>query len=249
MSVAHSLLQYKDSNGKVYEGDLYVPRNLNSRIECGLDCLSSRVRTTGMRKLPGVVIYPAFRGITEFEKEKAKALAQEGYIALAADPFGKGIRPTDKMECLGMVRPLVSERVKGLKPVIIAAVNAIKTVQGIDVQKIGAIGFCFGGTCVLDLARYNIGLKAVVSYHGTLKAIPDIPLDKIVGTAIQAHHGDADTHIPKEQVDEFLVEMRARNADFVFANADSFGLPGVKYNEKAAKRSWSATLSLFKEVF
>ncbi|EFP07698.1 hypothetical protein CRE_26127 [Caenorhabditis remanei] len=243
MSVAHSLLQYKDSNGKVYEGDLYVPR------------------TTGMRKLPGVVIYPAFRGITEFEKEKAKALAQEGYIALAADPFGKGIRPTDKMECLGMVRPLVSERVKGLKPVIIAAVNAIKTVQGIDVQKIGAIGFCFGGTCVLDLARYNIGLKAVVSYHGTLKAIPDIPLDKIVGTAIQAHHGDADTHIPKEQVDEFHVEMRARNADFVFAShafaehgftepdADSFGLPGVKYNEKAAKRSWSATLSLFKEVF
>ncbi|CAP31918.1 Protein CBG13057 [Caenorhabditis briggsae] len=243
MSVSHSLLQYQDSNGKVYEGDLYVPR------------------TTGMRKLPGVVVYSAFRGITEFEKGKGKALAQEGYIALAADPFGKGIRPTDKMECFGIVKPLVSERIEKLKPVILAAVDAIKTVQCIDIQKIGAIGFCFGGLCVLDLARYNIGLKAVVSFHGTLKPLPGVPLDPIIGTAIQAHHGDADSHIPKEQVDEFHEEMRARKADFVFSShafaehgftepeADSFGLPGVKYNEKAAKRSWSATLSLLKEAF
>ncbi|CAI2342877.1 unnamed protein product [Caenorhabditis sp. 36 PRJEB53466] len=243
MSVAHSLLEYKDSNGKVYEGELYVPR------------------TTGMRKLPGVVVFSAFRGITAFEKEKAKALAQEGYIALAADPFGKGIRPTAASDCFAIVRPLVSDRVQNLKPVIVAAVEAIKTVHGIDSHKLGAIGFCFGGACVLDLARYHVDLKAVVSFHGTLKPLPDVQLDPIVGTVIQAHHGDADSHIPKEQVDEFHVEMRARKADFVFVShafaehgftepdADSFGLPGVKYNEKAAKRSWRETLALFKEVF
>uniref|UniRef100_A0A1I7T029 DLH domain-containing protein n=1 Tax=Caenorhabditis tropicalis TaxID=1561998 RepID=A0A1I7T029_9PELO len=243
MTVTHSLLQYKDSNGNVYEGDLFVPR------------------TTGMRKLPGVVVYSAFRGITDFEREKAATLAQEGYIALAADPFGKGIRPTDKMQCFEIVRPLVSERIDKLKPVIIAAIDAIKTVQCIDDQKIGAIGFCFGGLCVLDLARYNIGLKAVVSFHGTLKPLPNFPLDSIIGTAIQVHHGDADSHIPKEQVDEFHVEMRTRNADFVFSShafaehgftepeADSFGLPGVKYNKKAADRSWNSAISLFKEVF
>lgn len=187
-----------------------------------------------MRKLPAVVVYSAFRGITNFERGRAEALAQvgisrivlflkvnfqEGYITLAADPFGKGVRPTEAADCFAIVRPLVTERIDKLKPVIIAAVDAIKTVQGIDTSKLGAIGYCFGGLCVLDLARYNIeGLKAVSSFHGTLKPLPDTPLDSIVGTAIQAHHGDADSHIPKEQVDEFHVEMRARNADFVFVS-------------------------------
>ncbi|CCD68344.2 Dienelactone hydrolase domain-containing protein [Caenorhabditis elegans] len=243
MSVTHSQLQYTDSNGKVYEGDLYVPR------------------TTRMRKLPGVLVFPAFRGITEFEKEKAKALAQEGYIALAADPFGKGIHPKDKAECFAIVRPMIIERSKLLKCVIVAAFDAIKAVQCVDVNKIGALGFCFGGLCALDLARYNVGLKAAISFHGTLTPIPDAPLDKIIETAVQVHHGDSDAHIPKEQVDGFHVEMRTRNADFVFSShahaehgftepdADSFGLPGVKYNKKAADRSWASALALFKEIF
>lgn len=171
-----------------------------------------------MRKLPGVLVFPAFRGITEFEKEKAKALAQEGYIALAADPFGKGIHPKDKAECFAIVRPMIIERSKLLKCVIVAAFDAIKAVQCVDVNKIGALGFCFGGLCALDLARYNVGLKAAISFHGTLTPIPDAPLDKIIETAVQVHHGDSDAHIPKEQVDGFHVEMRTRNADFVFSS-------------------------------
>lgn len=171
------------------------------------------------------------------------------------------MRPTERADAFATMGPLVSNRVEKLKPRLFAAVNTLKTFSEVDTSKIAAIGYCFGGLCVLDLARYNAGLKGVVSYHGTLKPIPDIALDPIVGTTVYVHHGDADFHIAKDQVDGFHEEMRTRQADFVFVShanavhaftepeADSFNAPGIGYNEKAAKRSWNATLDLFKEIF
>ncbi|CCD68337.1 Dienelactone hydrolase domain-containing protein [Caenorhabditis elegans] len=243
MTVTTKLIDYSDEEGNNFEGVLYIPKNVKQS------------------KVPAVLIFPAFRGITHFEKDKGQQIAELGFVAFVADVYGKGVRPTERADAFATMGPLVSNRVEKLKPRLFAAVNTLKTFSEVDTSKIAAIGYCFGGLCVLDLARYNAGLKGVVSYHGTLKPIPDIALDPIVGTTVYVHHGDADFHIAKDQVDGFHEEMRTRQADFVFVShanavhaftepeADSFNAPGIGYNEKAAKRSWNATLDLFKEIF
>ncbi|CAI5441878.1 unnamed protein product [Caenorhabditis angaria] len=240
----HKLVQYSTPDGTVFEGELYTPRNPENE------------------KLPAVLVLPAFRGITEFEKEKALILAKKHhYIAFAVDVYGKGIRPTERAEAFATMKPIVSSRTEVLKPRLLAALETVKNLPNVDVNRIGAIGFCFGGLCVLDLARHQTNIAAVVSFHGTLLPVPDLPLDSITETSIQVHHGDADTHISKEQVDGFHEEMRQRNADFVFSShafakhsftepeADSFNAPGVGYNKNAAERSWNSAIQLFKEKF
>uniref|UniRef100_A0A8R1HWC8 DLH domain-containing protein n=1 Tax=Caenorhabditis japonica TaxID=281687 RepID=A0A8R1HWC8_CAEJA len=241
MSISSKTIDYSDEQGNTFEGVVYIPKNA--------------------KQLPAVLVFPAFRGITEFEKEKGHQLAELGYVAFVADLYGKGIRPKERDEAFATMKPLVYNRVDNLKPRLLTSLKALKTLSEVDVSRVAAIGFCFGGLCVLDLARYNTQLKAVVSFHGTLRPVPEIPLVPIVGTSIQVHHGDADTHIAKDQVDGFHEEMRTRQADFVFSShakamhsftepeADSFNAPGVGYNEKAAKRSWKAAISLLEEVF
>ncbi|EGT55812.1 hypothetical protein CAEBREN_21500 [Caenorhabditis brenneri] len=241
MAVTTKVIDYKDSEGTTFEGVVYIPENA--------------------KNVPAVLVFPAFRGITVFEKDRGHQLAELGYFAFVADVYGKGVRPTERAEAFATMSPLVSNRVDKLKPRLFAALDSLKTFSEVNQSNIAAIGYCFGGLCVLDLARYNAGLKAVVSFHGTLKPIPDLPLDKINGTSVQVHHGDADFHIGKDQVDGFHEEMRTRDADFVFVShakavhaftepeADSFNAPGIGYNEKAATRSWKATLGLFREVF
>ncbi|EFP07412.1 hypothetical protein CRE_26126 [Caenorhabditis remanei] len=243
MTITSKHIDYKDADGTVFEGVVYIPENAKNS------------------KVPAVLVFPAFRGITEFEKDKGHQLAELGYFAFVADVYGKGVRPTERADAFATMGPLVSNRVEKLKPRLFAALNTLKTFSEVDQSKIAAIGYCFGGLCVLDLARYNAKLKVVVSYHGTLKPIPDLPLDPILETSVQVHHGDADFHIAKDQVDGFHEEMRTRQADFVFVShakavhaftepeADSFNAPGIGYNEKAAKRSWKATLGIFDEVF
>uniref|UniRef100_A0A914C169 Dienelactone hydrolase domain-containing protein n=1 Tax=Acrobeloides nanus TaxID=290746 RepID=A0A914C169_9BILA len=149
-----------------------------------------------------------------------------------------------------------------LKGRTIAAFDYVKSLPYVDDKKIFAIGYCFGGLAVLDLARYNIDLAAVVSFHGTLKPIPDAESPetlKPINTRILICHGDSDTHIPLEDVLNFTVEMKTRKADWQFitySNAKhGFTEPhlanslyeGIGYDEKAAKRSWTAMLNLFAE--
>ncbi|ULU05271.1 hypothetical protein L5515_013899 [Caenorhabditis briggsae] len=243
MTVTSKLIDYQDADGNHFEGVVYIPENAKNSA------------------VPAVLVFPAFRGITEFEKERGNQLAEFGYFAFVADVYGKGVRPTERAEAFATMGPLVSNRVEKLKSRLFAALESLKTFSEVDQSKVAAMGYCFGGLCVLDLARYNAPLKAVVSFHGTLKPIPDLPLDPINATAVQVHHGDADFHIAKDQVDGFHEEMRTRQADFVFVShakamhaftepeADSFNAPGVGYNEKAAKRSWRAAVGLFHEVF
>uniref|UniRef100_A0A1I7T030 DLH domain-containing protein n=1 Tax=Caenorhabditis tropicalis TaxID=1561998 RepID=A0A1I7T030_9PELO len=243
MTVSTKLIDYKDVDGTIFEGVVYIPEIAKNS------------------KVPAVLVFPAFRGITEFEKDKGHQLAELGYFAFVADVYGKGVRPTERADAFATMGPLVSNRFDKLKPRLFAAIDSLKTFSEVDQSKVAAIGYCFGGLCVLDLARYNSGIKAVVSFHGTLKPIPDLSLDKITETTVLVHHGDADFHIGKDQIDGFHEEMRTREADFVFVShakavhaftepdADSFNAPGIGYNEKAAKRSWRSCLNLLTEVF
>ncbi|CAL2032660.1 unnamed protein product [Caenorhabditis brenneri] len=241
----HQTIEYKDNDGNVYSGELYTPRSSDSESH------------------PGVVIFPAFRGVTELEMKRAEILAKEfGYVALVADIYGKGVRFTDIPTALTVIRPLKADRIGKLKPRLEASLNALKSVPSVNKNKLAAFGFCLGGLCSLDIARHRFdGVRAVISFHGTLNPIEGIPLDSLDDISIQVHHGDLDEHVPKSNVDAFHEEMRARNADFVFVShgkaMHSFTDPesaniapsGVGYNEKANKRSWTATLELLKEVF
>uniref|UniRef100_A0A1I7XUD4 DLH domain-containing protein n=1 Tax=Heterorhabditis bacteriophora TaxID=37862 RepID=A0A1I7XUD4_HETBA len=139
------------------------------------------------------------------------------------------------------MRPLISERSSLLKRRLLAAVSALQTVEGVNQDKIGAIGFCFGGLCALDLARHRIGLKAAVSFHGTLTAIPELELDHI-DTSIQVHHGDADPHIKAESVAEFMQEMRTRKADWSFI---SYG--NAQHGFTEPRRIWKRSAATLTE--
>ncbi|KAK6736656.1 hypothetical protein RB195_019388 [Necator americanus] len=122
---------------------------------------------------------------------------------------------------------------------------------------VGAIGYCFGGLCALDLARYNVGLKAAVSFHGTLSPLPDTELTT-TSTSMQVHHGDGDIHI-KMPISEFMEEMRSRKADWMFTSygkaehgfteprIGELGHPGVSYNKEADTRSWQAAVAFLNE--
>ncbi|CAB3403803.1 unnamed protein product [Caenorhabditis bovis] len=240
MTVIHKVVEYKTNDSAIFEGDLYIP--------------------SGARKLGAVLVFPAFRGITHFEKEQAEKLANLGYIAFCADVYGKNIRPQTVEEAFATMNAIKNDRQGVLKSRMMAALETLKRVKAVDPNRIAAIGYCFGGLCALDMARYNVGLKAAVSYHGTLLPIDGLPLDPIA-TAVQIHHGDADPHVGQEQVVGIHEEMRKRNADFVFVShgnamhaftepeADLLQRAGVGYNAKAAKRSWEMTLNLLDEVF
>lgn len=241
----HETIEYKDADGNVYAGELYIPSSMTSE------------------KSPGVLIFPAFRGVTQLEMKRAKILAEEhGYVALVADVYGKGIRFTDIPTAVTVIRPLTSDRIGKFKPRLEASLNALKAVPSVNQQKLAAFGFCLGGLCSLDVARHRLeGIRAVISFHGTLTSIDGLSLDSIGDISVQVHHGDLDEHVPKSNVDAFHEEMRARNADFVFVShgkaMHSFTDPesawiapsGVGYNENADKRSWTATLELLEEVF
>uniref|UniRef100_A0A914Z1T8 Dienelactone hydrolase domain-containing protein n=1 Tax=Panagrolaimus superbus TaxID=310955 RepID=A0A914Z1T8_9BILA len=241
--------EYKDSNGNVFEGFLAYPNGADNSD----------------KKLPVVLVHHAFAGITEHEEEKTRELARLGYVAFATDCFGKGIKGNTKEECFALLKPMVGDRRGILKDRLFAALDFVKNLSYVDSTKIGSIGFCFGGLCALDLSRYNCGISAAVSFHGSLDPLPSLenpPTEETepIKSSIMICHGDADTHIPVEKAVAIMEELRNRQTDFQFisyANAkhafteikfDNCGIPGIGYDEKACRRSWNQTLYHLNEI-
>lgn len=235
------VFEYKDEDGETMKGILHYPNN-----------------SAEAKKSPAVLVFHAFGGCTEFESGRAAVLAEEGFIALAADVYGNGKRGSSREENFGMMKPLISDRSGVLKTRLLAAVHALRSLPEVDTERVGAIGYCFGGLCALDLARHNVGLRAAVSFHGTLTPIPGLELSPIT-TSVQVHHGDSDPHLPAETVTNFMLEMRTRKADWLFTSygnaehaftepeVDKLGVAGVSYNKEADRRSWSSTVAFLKE--
>ncbi|CAD5213105.1 unnamed protein product [Bursaphelenchus okinawaensis] len=238
--VTESLVEYKDGD-LMLEGILYQPK--------------------ANTKAPGILVYPAFWGPSEHEKSVAKELAELGFVALVADPYGKGVRPKSREEAFKIVSQFFGSREDLLKPRIIAAYNYLKQVKNVDTSKICSIGYCFGGTCTIDLARHNVDIKLGVSFHGAFSPTKEgqdfSKLSKIT-TELLICHGDADDHV-NPTVPTFLDELRARDANFTFVRYSKAphgftmtaepGAPGhVAYNQRADKQSKQAMLNLLDEV-
>ncbi len=199
---------------------------------------------------PGVLVVHDWTGLQDYAKKRATMLAELGYVAFAADIYGKDVRPVDPKECAvcaGEYRsdlPLLRRRV-------MAALDELKGRRETDPQRLGGIGYCFGGSCVLELARSGADVRGVVSFHGGLgTTLPAAP--GAINARILVCHGGADDHVNKE-VPAFQDEMKKSQAkmEFVIYEGAKHGFtkPGGGYQEKADKESWAAMEKFFKEVF
>ncbi len=138
------------------------------------------------KKRPGVIVSHAWGGLSDYEKEKSHALAGLGYNVLAIDMYGKGVRGSSVEENQKLMTPFVEDRAM-LRQRISAGLNTLKTFDGVDENKTAAIGYCFGGLCVLDLARSGSDVCGVVSVHGLLMPAEDCPNQNIKAKILALH--------------------------------------------------------------
>ena len=208
---------------------------------------------------PGVVIFHEWKGPSSYERGRAEQLAGLGYVAFVADVYGKGVRPTSAAEAGAEAtkyksnRPLMRERAK-------LALAEIRKQEMVDPDRVASIGYCFGGTAALELARSGADVKGVVSFHGGLDS--PTPADgKNIKAKVLVLHGADDPTSPPEMIAAFQDEMRKGGVDWqfvlysgarhAFSNPAAGNSPTgpVAYNEKADKRSWEAMKTFFAEIF
>ncbi|MBI5057649.1 MAG: dienelactone hydrolase family protein [Nitrospirae bacterium] len=213
-------------------------------------------------KRPGVLVVHEWWGHNEYARKRARMLAELGYTALAVDMYGDGkqaMHPDDA----GKFSSELMKNFDTAKSRFTAAMNFLKQQPTVDPERIAAIGYCFGGGIVLNMARQGIELKGVASFHGGLTAVkPAGP--GAVKAKILVLHGADDKFTTPEQIDAFKKEMKAAGADskFIsypgamhsFTNPDAdmyakkFNLP-LGYNAEADKKSWSELKKFLKAIF
>lgn len=209
-------------------------------------------------KKPAILIAHDWSGRNEFACKKAEQLAALGYVGFALDMYGKGKIGQTVEEKKALMQPLMDDR-NLLKARILAAYETLKKLEVVDTKKMAAIGFCFGGLCVLDLARSGVDLQGVVSFHGLLSASQDVAFSKILSKVLVLH-GHDDPMVSLTELTEFQVEMTEAKVDWqlhVYSNTThGFTNPqahdvasGIVYNEKSAARSWSEMKIFFSELF
>lgn len=208
---------------------------------------------------PGVIIVHDWNSIDEYEQSRARQLAEMGYVAFAVDIYGKGIRPKNTQESGAQAGKFRSDRAL-LRARLIAGLEELKRNPLVDKSKIAAIGYCFGGTGVLELARSGADIAGVVSFHGGLDAASPADARNIKAKVLVCHGAD-DPNVPPTQVQAFMDEMKSGKVDYVFiaysGAVHSFTNPGAgnnvasgnAYNADADRRSWQHMKDFFKEIF
>jgi dienelactone hydrolase len=210
-------------------------------------------------KRPGVLVNPEAFGLGPQARARAERLAQLGYVALAADPYGNGAIAKDLNEAMQMATPLFADPVK-LRGRAHAALKTLAAHPQVDSSRLASIGYCMGGTISLELARDGASLRGIVSFHGGLQTRRPAAAGQ-VKAKILVCTGNDDPFVPAEQVKGLIEEMTKAGADWQIINyggtghsftnpeADSLGNPGLKYNELSDDRSWKAMTNFFDEIF
>ncbi len=213
-------------------------------------------------KRPGILVVHEWWGHNDYARKRADMLAALGYTALAVDMYGDG-KQVSHPDDAGKHSGEVSQNIELSKARFVAALDLLKKHPMTDPQRIAAIGYCFGGGVVLQMAREGVDLAGVVSFHGSLgTARPAQP--GAVKAKVLVLHGADDPFVPKEQVAQFNDEMKKAGVDYRFIaypgavhaftvpEADimgkKFNLP-LKYNAEADRASWTEMQSFLKSLF
>jgi dienelactone hydrolase len=209
--------------------------------------------------VPGVLVLHQWMGLTGHERMIVDRLAALGYVALAADIYGEGVRPKDAKEAAAQAglykgdRALYRRRIR-------CGLDALKAQPGVDPARLAVIGFCFGGTGALEAARAGMPVRGVVSFHGGLDFVPDPAAPPITAKVLVCHGADDPFESPQE-VAAFHDEMRRAKADYTFIayggavhaftqkEAGNDKSKGAAYQEAAATRSWQHMKDFFSEIF
>jgi dienelactone hydrolase len=198
---------------------------------------------------PGVLVIHDWTGLQDYTKSRVKQLAELGYVAFAADIYGKGVRPTDPKECAVQAGTYKND-LPLLRRRVLLGLEQLKKKTNVDSAKLAAIGYCFGGTSVLELARSGADVRGVVSFHGGLSTSQPAKPGGIKARILVCH-GAADSHVNKE-VPAFKEEMAKAKAQMEFITYDGalhgFTKPGPAYQEKADKESWAAMRKFFADI-
>lgn len=212
-------------------------------------------------KRPGVIVVHEWWGLNDYTKRRARELAALGYSALAIDMYGEGKNTTHPKDAMAFMNAALANT-DAAKARFESGLELLKAQPQTDPQRLAAVGYCFGGKVVLDMARQGVPLAAVVSFHGAL--VTATPATKgSVKAKVLVEHGEADSMITEQQVADFKAEMDAAGADYQFVS-----LPGAKhgfsnpdadahkghgldigYQKAADERSWADMQALFKQVF
>ncbi len=215
--------------------------------------------TAASGKRPGVLVVHQWMGITDHEKHRAEMLAKMGYVVFVADIYGKGVHPANQREAGAQAgkykgdRDLLRERAN-------AGLTILKQNERTDPKHVAAIGFCFGGTTVIELARSGADIAGVVTFHGGLDS-PKPEDGKNIKCKVLALHGADDPFNSPADIAAFENEMRESKVDwqlvkyggavhsFTQKEAGNDNSKGAAYNEKADKRSWADMQQFFGEIF
>jgi dienelactone hydrolase len=208
-------------------------------------------------KRPGVLVVHQWKGLSDYEKKRTDMLAKLGYNVFCVDIYGKGIRPKDPKDASVEAGKYKSDR-KLLRARVSAGLEVLKKHELTDSKHIAAIGYCFGGTTVVELARSGADIAGVVSFHGGLDS-PNPADGRNIRCKVLALHGADDPFVPPKDVAAFEEEMRVGKVDwqlvayggavhsFTDRNAGNDNSKGSAYHEKADQRSWEAMKQFFAE--
>jgi dienelactone hydrolase len=238
LSVETRLIEYRDGE-RAFEG-----------------LLASDDSAEGPR--PGVLVAHTIRGRSPFEEDKARRLAEMGYVGLAIDVYGKDSIGGDIEACRAMMDALRDDRAL-LQRRLLQAVGTLREQDEVDAGRIAAFGYCFGGLCVLDIARTGEPLAGVVSFHGLFDA-PGNTAGNRIQARVLALHGWDDPLATPEQAVALTRELSRMGADWqlhcygnvrhAFTNPSADASTGVTvYNDAADRRSWAAAENFLSELF
>jgi dienelactone hydrolase len=207
---------------------------------------------------PGVLVVHDWMGCDGYAKMRADMLARLGYVAFAADIYGKDARPTNRQEAAAQAGKYKGDRAL-LRARVNAALDVLKKQPQCDTKRVAAIGYCFGGTTVLELARSGADIAGIVSFHGGLDT-PTRDANKIQCKVLICHGAD-DPYVPATDIAALQDELRKAGVDwqmvyysgavhaFTRPDAGNDNSKGAAYNQKADERSWQAMKDFFAEIF
>jgi dienelactone hydrolase len=234
-----------------------ITYELNGTVMNGFVVYDQNVKA----KRPAVLVVPEWWGLNDYAKSRARQLASLGYIAMAVDMYGEGKIALNPQQAQELATPFYKDPTLS-KNRLDAAINKIKEYKQTDITRIAAIGYCFGGSVVLNSAKLGADLKGVVSFHGGLAGVP--ANKDLLKAKILVCHGDADKFVPQKDITAFKHAMDSIGADYTFksyaeathafTNPDAtrigkqFDMP-IAYNEAADRDSWKDMQNFLDRLF